>query len=201
VIPIETSVFTRLVTKTLSDEDYGTLQQWLVDNPDAGDLVGGAGMRKVRWALPGGGKSGAIRVLYYWRVSAEQIYLLFLFAKGERSGSHARTGARAGQIREGAEMKKALFEELVASVKQATEIARGARTPSRTFEVNAATIKQLRSRTKLSQPEFAALLGVELSTLRNWEQGRREPTGPAKALLRAIRNDPQHVIRALSRAA
>jgi hypothetical protein len=77
VVLIETSVFTRLVTKTLSDEDYGTLQQWLVDNPDAGDLVrGGAGMRKVRWALPSRGKSGGIRVLYYWRVSAEQIYLL-----------------------------------------------------------------------------------------------------------------------------
>jgi putative transcriptional regulator len=144
-----------LVTKTLSDKDYATLQQWLVDNPDAGDLVRGG----------------------------------------------ARTGARAGQIREGTEVKKALFEELVASVKQATEIARGARGPSRTLEVNATTIKQLRSRTKLSQPEFAALLGVELSTLRNWEQGRREPTGPAKALLRAIRNDPEHVIRALSRAA
>jgi hypothetical protein len=83
VILIETSVFTRWVTKTLSDEDYATLQQGLVDNPDAGDLVrGGAGMRKVRWALPGGGKSGGIRVLYYWRVSAEQVYLLFLFAKG-----------------------------------------------------------------------------------------------------------------------
>jgi hypothetical protein len=56
----------------------------------------------------------------------------------------------------------------------------------------------LRTRTRLSQPEFAALLGVEVSTLRNWEQGRREPTGPAKALLRAIRNDPENVLRALS---
>ena len=64
-------------------------------------------------------------------------------------------------------MKKARFEELLSSVKQATEIARGARAPSRTFEVNAATIKELRSRTKLSQPEFAALVGVELSTLRS----------------------------------
>jgi putative transcriptional regulator len=63
------------------------------------------------------------------------------------------------------------------------------------------TIKELRGRTKLSQPRFAALLGVELSTLRNWEQGRREPTGPARALLRALRNDPQNVIRALARAA
>ena len=62
------------------------LQQWLVDNPDAGDLVrGGAGLRKVRWALPGGGKSGGIRVLYYWRANADKIYLLFLFGKRERS--------------------------------------------------------------------------------------------------------------------
>ena len=95
-------------------------------------------------------------------------------------------------------MKKAIFEELLESVKQAGEIARGKRAPSRSFKVDASTIKELRGLTKLSQPDFAALLGVEVSTLRNWEQGRREPTGPAKALLRAIRNDPEHVIRALA---
>ena len=94
-------------------------------------------------------------------------------------------------------MKKAAFEELLATVRQAAEFARAARTPARTFQINALTIKRLRGWTKLSQPEFAALLGVELSTLRNWEQGRREPTGPARALLRAIHNDPEHVIRAL----
>jgi len=95
-------------------------------------------------------------------------------------------------------MKKSDFEELLKSVKQAGEIARGRRARSRTFEVEAATIKELRARTNLSQPDFATLLGVEVSTLRNWEQGRREPTGPAKALLRAIRNDPEHVLRALA---
>jgi len=94
-------------------------------------------------------------------------------------------------------MKKAAFEELLASVRQAAEFARAARAPARTFQINALTVKRLRGWTKLSQPEFAALLGVELSTLRNWEQGRREPTGPARALLRAIHNDPEHVIRAL----
>jgi putative transcriptional regulator len=98
-------------------------------------------------------------------------------------------------------MRKAMFEELLKSVKQAGEIARGERKPSRTFKVDSATIKGLRNRTKLSQPDFAALLGVEVSTLRNWEQGRREPTGPAKALLRAIRNDPERVIKALANAA
>ena len=75
-------------------------------------------------------------------------------------------------------------------------IVRGERAPSREFHVDSLVIKQLRKRAKLSQADFAALLRVELSTLRNWEQGRREPTGPAKALLFAIRKDPQNVLEA-----
>jgi putative transcriptional regulator len=66
------------------------------------------------------------------------------------------------------------------------------------FFIDAAMIKQLRKATKLSQARFAALLRVEVSTLRNWEQGRREPTGPAKALLYAIRKDPTNVLKALA---
>lgn len=50
----------------------------------------------------------------------------------------------------------------------------------------------------LSQPKLSALLHVELGTLRNWEQGRREPTGPAKALLTAIGRDPVNVLKALA---
>jgi putative transcriptional regulator len=97
-------------------------------------------------------------------------------------------------------MKKALFKELLESVKQAGEIARGERKPSRIFEVNPKSIKELRSMTQLSQPDFAHLLGVELSTLRNWEQGRRAPTGPARQLLRAIEKDPKNVLKALAEA-
>ena len=59
-------------------------------------------------------------------------------------------------------------------------------------------VRAIRHMTGLSQPKFAELLGIELATLRNWEQGRREPTGPGRALLRAIRNRPVAVIRALS---
>jgi putative transcriptional regulator len=62
------------------------------------------------------------------------------------------------------------------------------------FFIDAAMIKQLRKATKLSQARFAALLRVEVSTLRNW----REPTGPAKALLYAIRKDPTNVLKALA---
>jgi putative transcriptional regulator len=95
-------------------------------------------------------------------------------------------------------MKKADFEKLLESVRQGVEIAAGRRAPARVFEVKPKSIKGIRASTGLSQSDFAALLGVEVSTLRNWEQGRREPTGPAKALLRAIRNDPRNVLRALS---
>lgn len=59
-------------------------------------------------------------------------------------------------------------------------------------------VRAIRATTGLSQAKFAELLSIEVSTLRNWEQGRRDPTGPARALLRAIRNDPVAVIRALT---
>ena len=95
-------------------------------------------------------------------------------------------------------MKKAIFEELLQSVKQGGEIVRGERAPARTFHVNARTIKALRESLNFSQPEFAALINVKLGTLRNWEQGHREPTDAAKALLHAIRKDPEHVLKALS---
>lgn len=59
-------------------------------------------------------------------------------------------------------------------------------------------VRAIRALTGLSQTKFAELLDIEVATLRNWEQGRREPTGPARALLRAIRNSPIAVIRALT---
>jgi|SRR6516165_4281001 putative transcriptional regulator len=97
-----------------------------------------------------------------------------------------------------ARKRKPFFEELYASVQDMDELARGERTPSRELRIDAIAIKQLRSKIGLSQPKFAALLHVDVATLRNWEQGRREPTGPAKALLTAISRDPKHVLKALA---
>lgn len=90
------------------------------------------------------------------------------------------------------------FDELMESVQQMDEIVRGERAPSRELYVDAVQVKKVRAATGLSQSRFAKVIDVQLGTLRNWEQGRREPTGPAKALLRAIRNDPKNVIRALA---
>jgi putative transcriptional regulator len=95
-------------------------------------------------------------------------------------------------------VNKKLFAELVASTTQMSAIARGERAPSREFHIDALSIKDLRSKLGLSQPKFPALLHVDVGTLRNWEQGRREPTGPARALLAAIRKDPVHVLKALA---
>ena len=90
------------------------------------------------------------------------------------------------------------FDELMESVQQMDEIVRGERQPSREFHVDASQVKEIRKATGLTQAKFAALIDVQLGTLRNWEQGRRDPTGPAKALLKAIHNDPVNVLNALA---
>jgi putative transcriptional regulator len=58
-------------------------------------------------------------------------------------------------------------------------------------------IRQLRKRLKLTQEEFAQLFAVSLATLRNWEQGRRSPVGPANVLLNIIQRKPQIVLKIL----
>jgi putative transcriptional regulator len=61
-------------------------------------------------------------------------------------------------------------------------------------------VRDLRRRSRLTQQEFAARLGVPVETIRNWEQGKRMPRGPARALLAVIAHAPEMVFAALSRA-
>jgi len=95
-------------------------------------------------------------------------------------------------------MDKNLFDELMQSVGQMDDIVRGERPPSREFYVDAAQIKSIRKATGLSQAKLAAVLDVQITTIQNWEQGRREPSGPAKALLKALKNDPVNVLKAIA---
>jgi len=89
-------------------------------------------------------------------------------------------------------MRKELFEELLESVKQAKAIERGEMKPSRTFKVDPKNdVVKARGKLGLSQSKFATLLGISQDTLQNWEQGRREPTGPAKVLLRIASKHPR----------
>ena len=80
-------------------------------------------------------------------------------------------------------MKNELFDELVASVREGGAILRGEAPPARAFAVEGPDVLRIRTRFQLSQSEFAALLGISVAMLRNWEQGRRKPEGPARILL------------------
>lgn len=98
-------------------------------------------------------------------------------------------------------MKKELFEELVGSVKQAGAIHRGELKPSRTFVFEPEDVRKIREKLHKSQSEFARMIGVSVATLQNWEQGRRQPEGPARALLVVASKAPDVVAKALADAA
>lgn len=95
-------------------------------------------------------------------------------------------------------MKKQAFDRLIASVRQAGRIRRGSMAPSRVTTVRPADVKAIRARLGKTQTEFALMIGVSPATLRNWEQGRRQPDGPARALLRVAARHPKVVASALT---
>ena len=85
MIFIETSTFTKLIDTYLTDDEYLGLQSFLLKYPEAGKIVrGSGGVRKLRWAISGKGKSGGIRVIYYWKQRDNEIWLLTVYGKSER---------------------------------------------------------------------------------------------------------------------
>ena len=90
-------------------------------------------------------------------------------------------------------MKEVLFKELAASVREGGAILRGEATPSRQCTIDETDIKRIRENYRLSQGQFAALLGISVATLQNWEQGRRVPKGAASVLLKVAAKHPDAV--------
>lgn len=126
--------------------------------------------------------------LYVARVPQEQA------GRSDASTDQSAESVGSGGI----QMKKQDFDNLVESVKQAGKIRRGEMKASRTFKFSPADIKGIRLRLHKSQSEFALMIGVSVSTLQNWEQGRRNPEGPARALLKIATENPKAVVKALS---
>ena len=91
-------------------------------------------------------------------------------------------------------MKKELFEELLESVKQGADIMKGKTKPSRSTEFPESEVQKIREGYGLSQEKFASLMGISVATLRNWEQGRRKPEGPARVLLRVAAAHPEAIL-------
>jgi hypothetical protein len=81
---VETKLFTQLVQNYFSDDEYAALQNAIVANPEAGDLIrGSGGVRKLRWGLAGRGKRGGVRVISYLRLRHGQVWMLTMYAKNE----------------------------------------------------------------------------------------------------------------------
>ncbi len=69
----------------MSDDEYRQLQEALITRPDMGDIIkSSGGIRKVRWKLEGRGKSGGVRVIYYWAVADEQLLMLYTYPKSKK---------------------------------------------------------------------------------------------------------------------
>lgn len=94
MIFVESPQFTRAITELMDDDEYRLLQAALLGNPEAGALiVGSGGLRKIRWSLPGRGKRGGARMIYYYWVVKSRIYLLFAYSKSAK-GDLTREQAR-----------------------------------------------------------------------------------------------------------
>ena len=79
---VELTPFIGFRAEHWTDEDLRGLQNFLLVTPDAGDVIpGGSGLRKLRWSAQGRGKRGGARVIYYWHVPGERIYLIYAYAK------------------------------------------------------------------------------------------------------------------------
>jgi hypothetical protein len=79
---VETKLFTELVLDYLSDDEYAAMQQFLVVNPEAGDVIpASGGVRKLRWGVAGRGKRGGLRVIYFLRRRNDEVWMLTLYSK------------------------------------------------------------------------------------------------------------------------
>jgi hypothetical protein len=85
MIFIETSIFTREIQALLPDDSYKELQRLLMARPARGRVIlGSGGLRKLRWAVPGSGKRGGLRIIYHWDAPADTFYMLLAYAKSQQ---------------------------------------------------------------------------------------------------------------------
>jgi len=82
---IESAAFERVRAGYLDDEEYAELQQFMMENPEAGDVVReSGGVRKLRWKRKGMGKRGGLRVIYFVRYQPNEFWMLTLYAKAQQ---------------------------------------------------------------------------------------------------------------------
>ena len=96
---VETPVFTAALRRHLDDDRYRQLQVALMLRPEQGPVIkGSGGLRKVRWAVPGTGKRGGLRVIYFWAPVGQVFYMLFVYAKSEQGNLTVEQTRQLGRL-------------------------------------------------------------------------------------------------------
>ncbi len=96
---VETPIFTKVITGMMGDDEYRSLQIALMLRPEQGPVIRGTGgLRKVRWARPGAGKRGGLRIIYYWAPGERAIYMLYAYSKSEQGDLTAEQARQLGQL-------------------------------------------------------------------------------------------------------
>jgi len=177
LVPIGT--FEEQAQKLLGKAGFDDMLEFLARRPKAGRIIQGTGgLRKIRFARAGKGKSGGTRKK---RNSRNMSRLL--------STSLARRRT----------MDDKLFKELDANLKEAVKVAKGIKAPKSVYVVlKPAEIKAIRTSVGMSQSVFANTFRLSLDTLKGWEQGKRRPDAAAANFLRMIKADPEFVQRTLA---
>jgi putative transcriptional regulator len=209
---IETSAFLGdAAAAGMSEEERFAVVNFIAENPTAGVLMPGTGgaARKIRFAGRGKGKSGGYRVLIYFAAGGDQQGRAGELVKGRterveeralgdrRRLSHGATAHDRTEVEE--EIMSKLGKRLIAAAKEARKIARGDADPSsyRLHLPDDIDVQLIRKSLGLSQTAFAAKFGIAPGTLRDWEQRRKQPDGPARVLLTVIKHESDAVDRAL----
>ncbi len=214
---VELPAFERHRTDYLDDAAFARLQQALMKDPEAGDVIEGpGGLRKLRFAdaRRGKGKRGGLRVIYYWWSAGVQFWLYALYDKDEMAAQAAQ-GAE-GDVKDGAGIqevnvksratierpKRDLFAELSEGMTALAEARQG----KRTLRTHVAEFKpapgvtpreliRVRQHLRLSRALFAVYLRTNVRTLENWEQGRAKPNAQAALLINLVKRFPDTVER------
>ncbi len=178
---IETKLFSRLVADVLTDEEYSSLQNALIKDPEAGDLIPGSANYAGGWPV------AASAVVFEWSTTpafAEDKYGCLHFTR--------RTWWKISPPTYSAKLRKRLMAKAKRNI--GLEILEGIREIKRGEHGRVITVppvSAVRESTGLSQSQFAELLGVSVRTLQDWEQGRRAPSGAARTLLRIVAKNPR----------
>lgn len=164
----------------------------------------------MRFGAKGKGKRGGARIIYYWYSDDAPIYALLAYGKNEKvdlKPEEAKAVAAFAKAIKAAIRSKDMSEmtkfgaDLIQAMSETLAHAQGKDVPGiqiHTIGVGAMDAKAIRKKLDLTQDEMAAVLGTSPSGYKKWEQGKRQPSGAARTLLRVMDREPEAVLRALS---